>query len=179
MRKIFIIFCCGVLLLTAGCGKQNESPPMESAVGTESEIIEAEVNPTPTESTVEKTEPMVSETTPAEEKEVVNELTTPTESEHTIPQKTETTVTETKSSTETDSSVAETKMHTETTSPTVDTDITESESVEETNCNQPYVYTAEIENLVVQYINAYRVEQGNAPAITLPGLTEVARYRAK
>ncbi len=37
----------------------------------------------------------------------------------------------------------------------------------------------EVERLVVQYINEYRIAQGDTPATVLPGLTEVARYRSK
>lgn len=39
--------------------------------------------------------------------------------------------------------------------------------------------TAEIERLVAQYINQYRTAQGKTPATVLPGLTEVAQYRAR
>lgn len=38
--------------------------------------------------------------------------------------------------------------------------------------------SAEVERLVVEYINEFRVAQGNITATVLPGLTEVARYRA-
>ncbi len=38
--------------------------------------------------------------------------------------------------------------------------------------------SVEIERLVVQYINEYRVAQGDTTAMLLPGLTNVARYRA-
>ncbi len=38
--------------------------------------------------------------------------------------------------------------------------------------------SAEVERLVVEYINEFRVAQGDKTAIVLPGLTEVARYRA-
>lgn len=39
--------------------------------------------------------------------------------------------------------------------------------------------TYEIEQLVVKYINQYRVDQGSTNATVLQGLTDVARYRAK
>ena len=39
--------------------------------------------------------------------------------------------------------------------------------------------TYEIERLVAQYINQYRVAQGDTTATVLTGLTEVARYRAR
>ena len=37
---------------------------------------------------------------------------------------------------------------------------------------------AEVERLVIKYINEFRVAQGDTTATVLPGLTEVARYRA-
>lgn len=37
---------------------------------------------------------------------------------------------------------------------------------------------AEIERLVIEKVNAYRTAQGDTAATMLPGLTEVARYRA-
>ena len=39
--------------------------------------------------------------------------------------------------------------------------------------------SAEVERLVVKYINEFRVAQGDTMTTVLPGLTEVARYRAK
>lgn len=50
--------------------------------------------------------------------------------------------------------------------------------IEETN-PPPEVNPADIERLVVEYINQYRTEQGDITASMLPGLTEVARYRAE
>ena len=38
--------------------------------------------------------------------------------------------------------------------------------------------SAKIERLVIEYINEFRVAQGDTMATVLPGLTEVARYRA-
>lgn len=38
--------------------------------------------------------------------------------------------------------------------------------------------SAEVERLVIKYINEFRVAQGDITATVLPGLTEVARYRA-
>ncbi len=42
----------------------------------------------------------------------------------------------------------------------------------------PDVDPAEIERLVIEKVNAYRIAQGDTVATMLPGLTEVARYRA-
>ena len=42
----------------------------------------------------------------------------------------------------------------------------------------PEVDPANIERLVIEKVNAYRIAQGDTAATMLPGLTEVARYRA-
>ena len=42
----------------------------------------------------------------------------------------------------------------------------------------PEVDPADIERLVIEKVNAYRIAQGDTAATMLPGLTEVARYRA-
>lgn len=42
----------------------------------------------------------------------------------------------------------------------------------------PEVDPADIEKLVIEKVNAYRIAQGDTAATMLPGLTEVARYRA-
>ena len=61
-----------------------------------------------------------------------------------------------------------------------------SESIKETpietkeeNVAQEIADFAEVERLVIKYINEFRVAQGYTTATVLPGLTEVARYRAK
>ena len=43
----------------------------------------------------------------------------------------------------------------------------------------PEVDPADIERLVIEKVNAYRIVQGDTATTMLPGLTEVARYRAK
>ena len=40
----------------------------------------------------------------------------------------------------------------------------------------PEVDPADIERLVIEKVNAYRIVQGDTAATMLPGLTEVARY---
>lgn len=49
---------------------------------------------------------------------------------------------------------------------------------EEKIVEQVIADSAEVEQLVVKYINEFRVAQGVTTATVLPGLTEVARYRA-
>lgn len=64
--------------------------------------------------------------------------------------------------------------------PTEETPSNSEESQEEiyVGIEWPEVDTTEIKKLVIEKINAYRIEQGDTAATMLPGLTEVARYRA-
>ncbi len=166
MRKIFIILCCGLLLLTCGCSKIDEVTPTVNTVKTASEIKKTEEEKPPTDSQLTETSSAASTTTTAEkEKEVKSEPTSSAESKpSTTTPKTETTVTENPKPTQNTSSAVES---------------TETPPTEEIYNTQPYVDTADIEKLVVKYINEHRVTQGDTVATTLNGLTEVARYRAK
>ena len=171
MKKIIILLlCCGVLVSMVGCGGNTAPPPTESPPTTVSETIIAE---TPTETTPPKTavEPTEKEKEPL-----------PTVS---ADQATEPTVTATEPTT--------TAKPTEETKPTSTTKPAESSAVENTvpkveeppqeeeiyvGIQWPEVDPAEIERLVIEKVNAYRIAQGDAAATMLPGLTEVARYRA-
>ncbi len=165
MRKIFIIFCCGLLLLTCGCGQKDEVTHTINTVKTASEIIKTEEEKPPTESQLTETSSAVTTTTAEKEKEVESEPTSSAESKPpTTPPKTETTVTEKPKPTQNTSSAVKQ---------------TETPTTEEIYNAQPYVDTADIEKLVVKYINEHRVAQGDMLATSLTGLTEVARYRAK
>ena len=94
----------------------------------------------------------------------------PKETEESSPPK----VTTTDTVEETDAStVPETEMKTEQSEETKP-----QQQPEETKpVEQPSTY--DIERLVAQYINQYRADQGSSSATILPGLTEVARYRAR
>lgn len=165
MRKLFIIFCCGLLLLTCGCGKKDKVTPTIETVKTAIEIIKTEEEKPPTENQPTETSSAASTTTTEKEKEVESEPISSAESKLlTKPPKTETTVTETLKPTQNISSAVES---------------TKTPPTEEIYNTQPYVDTIDIEKLVVKYINGHRVAQGDTVATTLNGLTEVARYRAK
>ncbi len=165
MKKILVILCCGLLLLTCGCGKKDEVMPTINTAKTASDIKKTEEEKPPTESQPTETSSAVITTTTEKEKEVESEPTVSAESNlPTSPPKSETTVTEKPKPTQNTSSAVES---------------TETPTTEEIYNTQPYIDTADIEKLVVQYINEYRVAQGDAVATTLTGLTEVARYRAK
>ena len=171
MKKIIILLlCCGMLISMVGCGGNTAPPPTESPPTTVSETI---ITGTPTETT-----PPVTAVEPTEkEKEPV-----PTESKT---QATEPTTTVTEPTT-TAKPVEESK-------PTATPKPTESSAAENTvpkveeppqeeeiyvGIQWPEVDPAEIERLVIEKVNAYRIAQGDAAATMLPGLTEVARYRA-
>lgn len=64
--------------------------------------------------------------------------------------------------------------------PTEETPSNSEESQEEiyVGIEWPEVDTTEIKKLVIEKINAYRIEQGDTAATMLPGLTKVARFRA-
>ena len=170
MRKLIILLlCCGVLVSMAGCGDNTAPPPTESPPTTVSETIMTE---TPTETTPPKTavEPTEKEKEPLPtvSKDQATEPTVTT-TESTIkaqPQE------EPKTPNQTESSAVETTKE-ETPPPTEETQ----EEIY-VGIQWPEVDTADIERLVIEKINAYRIAQGDTAATMLPGLTSVARYRA-
>lgn len=180
-RIIILLLCCGVFVSMVGCGGNTAPPPSESPPSTVSETII-------TESSTETTPPVTAVEPTEKEKEPP-----PTESKA---QATEPTVTATEPTT--------TAKPTEETKPTVTTKPTEpsaTETPKENGCitivetddppkneetqeeiyvgiQWPEVDPADIERLVIEKVNAYRIAQGDTAATLLPGLTEVARYRA-
>ena len=169
-KAIILLLCCGVLVSMIGCGGKTASPPTESPPTTVSETTitetappvtaveptENENEPPPTESTDQATESTVTATEPITTAQP-REETKPT----VIPKPTE------PSATEFTESKKETLPKTE-------------EPQEEiyVGIQWPEVDTADIERLVIEKVNAYRIAQGGTAATMLPGLTEVARYRA-
>ena len=171
MRKIIILLlCCGLLVSMVGCSGKTAPPPTESPPTTVSKTII-------TESSTETTPPVTAVEPTEKEKE-------PTPTENTD-QATEPTVTATEPPT--------TAKPTEEPKPMVTTKPTEPSATEnaETKAEEPpkeeeiyvgiqwpEVDPADIERLVIEKVNAYRIAQGDTAATMLPGLTEVARYRA-
>ena len=171
MRKIIILLlCCGLLVSMVGCSGKTAPPPTESPPTTVSKTII-------TESSTETTPPVTAVEPTEKEKE-------PTPTENTD-QATESTVTATEPPT--------TAKPTEEPKPMVTTKPTEPSATEnaETKAEEPpkeeeiyvgiqwpEVNPADIERLVIEKVNAYRIAQGDTAATMLPGLTEVARYRA-
>lgn len=169
MRKLIILLlCCGALVSMVGCGG-NIAPPIKSPPTT---VLETTTEP-PTE-----TIPPVTAVEPTE-KELI-----PTENKG---QATEPTVTATEP---TATAMKKPKEETKLTVPAKSTESSSAEitepKIEETpkaeeiyvGIQWPEVNPADIERLVIEKINAYRIAQGDTVATMLPGLTEVARLRA-
>ncbi len=166
MRKIIILLlCCGVLVSMVGCGGNTAPLPTESPPTTVSETIITEIPAeiTPPVAAVEPTEKEI-EPLPTESADQATEATVATAK----PKE------ETKPTEIIKPSVEENTESKEETLP-------EDEDVHEEiyqGIQWPEVDSAEIERLVIEKINEYRIAQGDTAATALPGLTEVARYRA-
>ena len=168
MRKIIILLlCCGVLVSMVGCGENIAPPPTENPPTTVSETIK-------TETSTETTPPVTEVESTEKEKESL-----PTKSTN---QATEPTVTATEPTT------AKPMKENKPTLPTKPIDTSAAENTEPkveepqekiyVGIQWPEVDPADIERLVVEKINAYRIALGDTAATMLPGLTEVARYRS-
>ena len=150
MRKaILLLFCCGLVMCSA-C-KKAELLPTENQISTVSETKTTE-SETESSSTFDETITTEREKfTPSESKQTETSSVVIVKQE---PQK----IVEIK---ETNEVFRETQSE-----------------HEEVIIEQEIADSAEVERLVVGYINEFRVAQGDTPANVLPGLTEVARYRA-
>ncbi len=171
MKKIIILLlCCGVLVSMAGCGGNTAPPPTESppTMVSETVITELPTETTPPVVTVEPTEKK-KEPIPIDSKD---QATAPnviaTEPTTTAKPKEETEPTAPTKSTE--------PSATESTEPKIEELLIEEEIY--VGIQWPDVDPADIERLVIEKVNAYRIAQGDTAAAMLPGLTEVARYRA-
>ena len=174
MRKaIILLLCCGVLVSMVGCGGNIAPPSTESPPTTISKIITAETpaEPIPPTTAVEPTEEG-KEPTPTESKNQATEPTV-TATQPTAAQPTKETK-PTATAKPTEPSAAENAKPKEETPP-------KDEKLQEeiyVGIQWPEVDPAEIERLVIEKVNTYRIAQGNTAATVLPRLTEVARYRA-
>ena len=175
MRKIIILLlCCGLLVSMVGCGGNTAPAPTEKPLTT---VSKTEITETPTETT-----PPVAAVEPTEKGKDLS----PTES---MDQATEPIVAATEPTT-----TAKPKVESK---PTATTKLTEPSAAENTESKKetspkteepqeetyvgiqwPEVDPADIEKLVIEKVNAYRIAQGDTAATMLPGLTEVAQYRA-
>jgi len=169
-KIILLLFCCGVLVSMVGCGGNTAPPPTENPPTSVSGMVITETTTEiiPPVTAVEPTE-KEKEPLPTESKDQVPEpTTTPTETPTTAKPKEETKPTATEKQTE--PSVAE----------NTESKVEELPKEEEiyVGIQWPDVDPADIERLVIEKVNAYRIAQGDTAATMLPGLTEVARYRA-
>lgn len=178
MKKfIILLLCCGLVIGMVGCGVNTAHPPTESPPAMVSKTVITET-PTETALPVTAVEPTEKEKEPTLT-ESNDQATEPT----TIATEPKATVTE--------KPKEETKFL-ETTKPTVPSTAENAEPKEDTppkaeepqeeryqGIQWPEVDPADIEKLVVEKVNAYRIAQGDTPATMLPGLTKVARYRAE
>ena len=172
MRKLIILLlCCGLLVSMVGCGGNTAPPPTESPPTTVSEtvITEPPTETTPPMAAVEPTEKEKELTTTENKAQATEPTVTATEPTTTAKPKEKTKPTET-----TKPSVAENTELKEEKQPKTE------EQQEEiyVGMQWPDVDPADIERLVIEKVNAYRIAQGDTAATMLPGLTEVARYRA-
>ncbi len=171
MRKLIILLlCCGVLVSVVGCGG-NTAPPSTKSLPTT--VFETIITDTP----LETTPPITAVGPTKKEKEPPTN-----ESEYQATEQTKTatepiTTTQPKEETKPATTTKPTEPSvTENTEPKVEEQPKEEETYVE--IEWPKVDRADIEKLVIEKINAYRIAQGGTAATMLPGLTEVARYRA-
>ncbi len=175
MRKIIILLlCCGVLISMVGCGGNIAPPPTESPPATVSKttITEPSAETIPPVTAVEPTE---------KEKE-------PFTTENKNPA-TEPTVT----ATEPTAKVTEKpKEETKPASPTKPAESSAAEKPKENGCITivetddspaeeiiipPKPSADLVAQKVAEYINQFRIEQGDVTATIIPGLTEYCKYR--
>ena len=175
MKKIIILLlCCGLLVSVVGCGCNTAQPPTESPPTSVSETVitettteiippvtavqptEEEKEPTPTENKNHATEPTVAATEPTTTAKPKEETKPKVPIKSTEPSAAE--ITESKKETPPKTEEPQEKIY--------------------VGIQLPEVDPADIERLVVEKVNAYRIAQGDTAATMLPGLTEVARYRA-
>ncbi len=148
-KAILLLLCCGLVMCSA-CNKA-EPPPVENSVLTVSHTKTTE-SETESSSTIEE-----SITTEKEKSTPVKSKQTETSSIIVIKEEPDKTVKIKETSELSQEMTTESKE----------------EIVEQVTAD-----SAEVEQLVVKYINEFRVAQGDTAATVLPGLTEVARYRA-
>lgn len=162
-KAIILLLCCGVLVSMVGCGDNTVPPTADSPPTTVSETVITETPPvTAVEPTEKEKEPV-----PTESKDKATK-TTMTTTEPTTSQPQE----EPQTTKPTESSAAET------TKEEIPPKTKETQEEIYVGIQWPEVDTADIEKLVIEKINAYRIAQGDTAATMLPGLTEVARLRA-
>lgn len=153
-----------------GCGGNTAPPPTESPPKTVSETVltEAPNETIPPVTAVEPTEEGKDHLPTVSEDQATEPIVTITEPTTTAKPKDEPKPTAISKPTEPSAA--------ENTEPTVEEPPKEEEIY--VGIQWPEVDPADIERLVIEKVNVYRIAQGDTAATMLPGLTEVARYRA-
>lgn len=189
MKRVIAIIMATILCMTLiACS--NQTPTLtESLVGqsSTSEVVNVTSGKEEKNETSDDTTPIHSEkpTDNSTFSSSVSEDTITTEKEtvESKPKETPTTKIDTEvtaPSKETEKKTEESK--TQNSEPKKETTVTEPKTEpepEDTPVQTTPPSTQNIERLVAEYINQYRVEQGSTQATILTGLTNVARYRAK
>ncbi len=180
-RKILALLLIAALLTLAGCKAAVKTADRQTPVSSDTESAAPPTTRKPTE---EKKESVSAQTDGFIK--TADKSEAPMETEAPPPDETASTATEPTKTVEppeeTDSSVpGNTSVETEPKSPEAQPVVPKPVSpVEESKTEPPAPpSTVVMEQLVAQYINQFRLAQGSASTIILPGLTEVARYRAK
>ncbi len=172
MRKLIILLlCCGEFMSMVGCGDNTAPPPTASPPTTVSETI---ITETPPVAAVEPTEKEKGPL-PTESKDMTTEPTvTTTEPPATVTEKPKEETKPTATTKPTEISAAKNTEPKEETPPKTEEPQEEIYQVIQWSEVDP----TDIEKLVIEKVNAYRIAQGDTAATMLPGLTDVARYRA-
>ena len=187
LKKVLSIILAGILLLTlTSCSTELS----ETAKTSGNEVTVSQTTSV-TSDQQKKEEIEDAEDTTAADSEIVTENSdTTSQTDDTVPETTEKkepVKTESKppqtATTQTEKPKPNTEKATTTTTSkeTADDEVAEEKPIETDQTNPqsvPLPSTTEIEQKVAEYINQYRVAQGNTSAVVLPGLTKVARYRA-
>lgn len=170
MKQIFLLTLTLSILLLSACSTKTETVDVSSNTETKTvETVSAETNSsTPTTSNLTNTEIETSKT----EEVVVSSTSKETESATKNTEK----VTESSIPTKVEQEELTTQVEPNSTSVTITTEpITEEEPIIKASASDCSV----IADKVIEYINAFRIEEGAESAVKLLDLTEYAEYRSR
>lgn len=183
MKRIIAILIAIILSLTlVACSKQptaqTDIESSEAVSSVQVEVVSDEkdnYDESDDSTTVHSEKPTVNSNPSSETEDSTVTQTTEkktVETEAKPPVLTEATETQTAESVDTTKQAKESKQEVTETKPDTTVEITEPTKIETPSAN-------EVEKKVIEYINEYRVAQGQSEAVVLNGLNNVAKYRAK